>query len=123
MEQAHAGEGHDHVVLVAALDDQIVTDGAAGLGDNGDAGLVGPLDVVGEGEEGIGTNGYAGQRRQIGPLLGTGEDLGLLGKVLLPVALTDEILIVLRQVDIDGVIPLRASHSGQEGQIQEGSNN
>ena len=31
MEQAHAGEAHDNAVLVALLDDQIVTDGASGV--------------------------------------------------------------------------------------------
>ena len=33
VEQSHAGEGHGDAAVVALLDDQIVTDGAAGLGD------------------------------------------------------------------------------------------
>ena len=33
MEQAHAGKGHDHSLLVALLNDQIITDRAAGLCD------------------------------------------------------------------------------------------
>ena len=52
VEQTHAGEGHDHVFLVARFDDQIVTDGAAGLGDILDTGCKGPLDIIAEGEEG-----------------------------------------------------------------------
>ena len=50
MEQTHTGKGHDDAVLVALLDDQIVTDGAAGLGDVLDAGGHAALDGVGEGE-------------------------------------------------------------------------
>ena len=57
VEQAHAGEGHGDAVLVALGDDQIVTDGAAGLGDVLDAGGSAALDGVGEGEEGVGTQG------------------------------------------------------------------
>ena len=33
MEQAHTGKGHDHSLLVALLNDQIITDRAAGLCD------------------------------------------------------------------------------------------
>ena len=51
MEQPHAGEGHDHILSVALFDDQIITDGAAGLGDVPDTGSKGTLDVVAEGEE------------------------------------------------------------------------
>ena len=58
MEQAHAGEGHDHVVQVAGLDDVVVADGAAGLGHVAHAGAVRALDVVAEGEEGIGAQGH-----------------------------------------------------------------
>ena len=53
MEQAHMRHGHGDVVLVTRLDDIVVTDGAAGLGDILHAALVGALDVVAEGEEGI----------------------------------------------------------------------
>ena len=53
VEQAHAGECHDHAVFVAALYHKVVADGAAGLGDVLDAGGFGALDVVGEGEESI----------------------------------------------------------------------
>ena len=46
MEQAHAGEGHDDIVLVALGDDQVIADGAAGLGDVLDAGGDAALDGV-----------------------------------------------------------------------------
>ena len=53
VEQADAGEGHGDAVLVAGLDDVVIPDGAAGLGDELHAGLVGPLDVVAKGEESV----------------------------------------------------------------------
>ena len=53
VEQSDAGEGHYHMVFVAAVDDSIVTDGAAGLCDVFYAALVSSLDIVGEGEEGV----------------------------------------------------------------------
>ena len=59
MEQADVRHGHRHVVFVGRLDDIVVADGAAGLGDIGHAALVGALDVVAEREEGIGAEGDA----------------------------------------------------------------
>ena len=58
VEQSHAGEGHDHVLLVTLGDDQVIPDGAAGFGDIPDAGGEGTLDGVGEGEEGVGTQSH-----------------------------------------------------------------
>ena len=50
VEEAHAGEGHRHAVAVAGLDDEVITDRAAGLCDVGNAALVCALDVVAEGK-------------------------------------------------------------------------
>ena len=55
VEQAHTGEGHDDAVLVALFDDQVITDGAAGLGNVLHAGSNAALDGVGEGEESVRT--------------------------------------------------------------------
>ena len=57
VEESHAGEGHDDIVLVALGDDQVIADGAAGLGDVLDAGGHAALDGVGEGEESVGAQG------------------------------------------------------------------
>ena len=54
VEKAHSGERHYHVVFVAAVDDSVVTNGAAGFGDIFYAALFGALDVVAEGEESVG---------------------------------------------------------------------
>ena len=50
-EVADAGDDHGHVVVLAEVDAVLVVDGAAGVDDACDAGLVGYLDAVGEGEE------------------------------------------------------------------------
>lgn len=54
MEQTDSCKCHRHVVLVAALDDSVVTNRSARLCDVLDAALVCALDVVAEREEGIG---------------------------------------------------------------------
>ena len=51
---AVAGEDHADVVFVAAVDGLLVADGATGLDDGGDAGLVGQFHAVVEGEESVG---------------------------------------------------------------------
>ena len=51
VEQSHAGERHDHAVAVGGFDDLIVPDGAARLGNVGNAALVRSLNVVPEREE------------------------------------------------------------------------
>ena len=117
VEQSHAGEGHGHTVLITALDDQIVADGAAGLGDILDARLLGALDVVAEGEEGIRAEGHAVDGVQVGSLLLTGEGSGLGGEVLLPVAVGGDILLVLVDVAVDHVIAVGATDCGQEGEV------
>lgn len=60
MEQADTGERHSHVVLVAALDDSVVTHRTAGFCHILHAALIGAFDIVAEGEEGVGTQGHAG---------------------------------------------------------------
>ncbi len=101
VEQSHAGEGHGHAVLVALGDDQIVPDGAAGLGDILHAAAVRPLDVVREREEGVASQGHALPGVQPGPGLGGGEVLRLAGEILLPVALGADVLLIAVDVAVD----------------------
>ena len=51
VEQSHSRKRHYHAEFVAAFDDKIVADGAAGLGDVFDAALFRALYVVVEREE------------------------------------------------------------------------
>ena len=120
VEQSHAGEGHGHAVLVALGDDQIVTDGAAGLCNVADAALLGALDVIGEGEESVAAQSYAGLAVQIGPDFLCGQMFGLLGEVVLPVAVSADILLIAIDEAIDDIVADGTGNIGTEGQIQNG---
>src|SRR5699024_2421268 len=68
--------------------------------------LVRPFDVVAEGEEGIGTQGHAGHLIQPFPLLFSGKYGRLLRKDLLPGSVSEHILVLFPDVDVNGVVSL-----------------
>ena len=109
MEQPHAGEGHHHAVLVGGGDDVVIPDGATRLGDVQRAGLAGPLHIVAEGEEGIGAHGQAALGGDPGLFLLRGQRLGLDGEGLLPGAVGQDVLVLVGEVHVDGVVPVRAA--------------
>jgi hypothetical protein len=51
MKKPYPAHGHDHAVVVAGVDDEVIAHRAAGLHDVTDAALLGPVDVVAEREE------------------------------------------------------------------------
>ena len=114
VEEAHLGEGHGHAVLVAAIDHNVVTDRSAGLGDILDAASLGALDVVIKREEGIRAESYAVHRIQICADFGIGQGCGLLGKVLLPVAVSAHVLFVAVDIAVYDIIPFRSTQSRKE---------
>ena len=116
VEESHAGEGHDHIVLVTLFDDQVIADGAARLGDVADTGSLGALDVVGEGEEGIGTQSHTSDAVQVSPLVFLSQALGLLGEIILPDAVGADIFLVAVDVAVDDVVPVGTAQIGAEGQ-------
>ena len=111
VEQSHTGEGHDHVLLVALGDDQVIPDGAAGLGDILDTGGECPLDHLCQlvkpafDVHGIGGQTAGAAAEQNGALaigavqlgiqrLGTGADLFIeFGKILRLLALLLQIFL------------------------------
>ena len=80
------GEDHGDAVAITGLDDVVVPDGTAGLGDVGDAALLGALDVVPEGKEGVGGEGNAFGGGQPLFFRFPGKDGGLFRKDPLPCA-------------------------------------
>ena len=119
VEQPDTGEGHDHAVLVGGFDDLVVPDGAAGLGDILHPRLSGPFHVVAEGEEGVRAQGDAGEALGDPLLLDGGRQvLGAGLEKLLPDAAPGEGRKV-RDVLIDGVVPLRTAQRVQEVQFQD----
>ena len=118
VEQAHAGEGHGDAVLVALGDDQVVTDGAAGLGDVLDTGGHAALDGVGEGEESVGAQGDGITAVQPGPLLLGGQGLRTDGEVVLPDALSADILLVAVDVAVDDIVAAGTAQVGAESSVK-----
>ena len=118
VEEPHAGEAHGDAILVGRLDHVVVADGAAGLCDELDARLVGALDVVAKREERIRAHGHAGLRGNPLGLLLAGEDLGLLGEPLLPLAFGQHVVVLLGDVDVDGVVAVGAADALDELEAQ-----
>jgi len=119
MEQTHSGECHSHAVLIAAFDNDIVADRAAGLCDILNAGLLRSLDVVAEGEERITSEGYAVNGVKICALFLVGKRLGLLGEILLPVAVSADVLLVAVDIAVDYVIAVRSLDIVLEGEGED----
>ena len=76
VEQTHTGERHYHAVLITALNDCIVADGAAGLCNILNTAALCTLDVIAEGEECIRAEGYTVDGIEVCSLLITGEGAG-----------------------------------------------
>ena len=104
MEQPQAAEGHGDAVLVAGINDLLVTDGTAGLHDGSHAGAAGTLDVVAEGEEGVGTQAHAGDLAQVFLLFLGGQRSRLLGEGLGPDIVADDIFGRIADVNINGIV-------------------
>ena len=114
MEQAHAGKGHDHALLVALFDDQIIADRAAGLCDVLNTGSKGTLNVVAEGEEGIAAQRNIAAGSQPGLLVAFGEALGLLGEVVLPNAVSADILFIAVDIAVNYIVTVGTAQVGTE---------
>lgn len=104
MEQADAREGHGDVVFVAGFDDMVVAHRSAGLGHESHAAFVGTFDVVAKGEEGVRAERYALVEGYPFLLLFAGEHFGSFGEELLPLAVAQDIHVVVRDIDVDGVV-------------------
>ena len=117
MEQTHTREGHGNAVFVAGLDDIVVANAAAGLCNVFHATLVGTLDVVAEGEEGIGTETYL---RVLGNpcfLFLAGEGFGLCLEELLPGAVAENIIVVVGDIYVDGVVTVGTADIVDKGEV------
>ena len=96
VKQADMRKRHDYTILVARLDDIVITDGSAGLCDKFDPAFVCTLNVVAKGKESVRAQGNPSVARNPFLLLGSGERLRLLGKEVFPRAVAQNILILLK---------------------------
>ena len=118
VEQAHAGEGHDDAAVITFFDDQVVTDGAAGLSNVLNTGSGGTFDIIAEGEESVGAKGHILTAGQPGLLILLGQPLRLAGEVVLPDAVGADILLVAVDIAVDHIIPVGTAQVLTEGQVQ-----
>ena len=76
------------------------------------------LDVVAKREEGVGAKGDIGLLRDPLFLLGQGQRLRTLGEPLLPLAIGQNVLVLVRRVNIDSVVAVRTANVFNELQTQ-----
>ena len=105
-------------MLVGGGDDLVVPDGAAGLGDVLGTGFEGTLHVVAKGEEGVGAHGHAGHLGDPVLFLLLGEHVGLYLEGVLPHALGQHVVVLLGDVQVDGVVPVGAADAVHELEAQ-----
>ena len=117
VEQAYTSECHGNAVLVASVDNMVVANTATCLCHILNTALVSTLDVVAEGEEGIAAQTNIGVLCQ--PLLHLllGERFGALGEELLPFAVAQNVLALGANVDVDGIVAVGTTDTGNEGKV------
>ena len=118
VEKTHSGECHYHVIFVAAIDNCIVTDGAAGFCDIFYTAAFCSFNVVAEGEECIGTksNAFAGCKECFCFFIG--KRSGLFGEVFLPVAVCANVFFVFVDVTVDYVVAVGTAKTFFEGKVK-----
>ena len=118
VEQPHSGKGHGNIALVALFNDQIVPDGAAGLGNVADTGGAGTLDIVSKGEESVGAQAHAGEGVQKFPLFRLGQGLGTGREIVLPDAIGANVLFIAVDIAVNDIVPVRTAEIAAERQAQ-----
>ena len=118
VEKSHSGHCHSHAVLVADLNNIIVTNGAAGLCDIGNAALLSSFDVITEGEECIASESNAGNGSKVSLLLSLGKRLGLLGEEGLPYAVCEYVLVFIRNIYVDSIVSVGTLYAVKEGKVK-----
>ena len=104
MEQPYARERHGNAVLVTGFYDIVVAYAAASLSNKLYAALVGTLDVVAEGEESIGAEANACVLSQPCLLFLACEYSRLYLEDTLPLALAENVLVLVADVNVDSVV-------------------
>lgn len=118
VEQADACERHCDVVLVAGIDYVIVTDGAARLRNVLYAAAVCALNVVAEREECVRAEGNAVQGFQPSRFFLAGDRFRLNGEELFPNTVCKNVHIIIRNINVDGVVSVRTADVGFKGKAE-----
>ena len=118
MEKSDSGEAHNHIVLVTCLDDYVISLGSAGLSDVLNSALTCSLYIVSEGEECIGTTNNIRIFSKPCLLFLSGEYGRLLSEDGLPCSLGKYVLVLISDVEIDGIVSVRTLDGIKERKIQ-----
>ena len=118
MEQSHACKCHCHAESVAGFNDIIVTNGAAGFCNIAYAALCRTFNIITEGEEGIGAKRNTLDRGKICFLFFLCQRFRLFGEQCLPCAICQNVLIIIGNIDINGIISVGAAYGRQERQVE-----
>ena len=125
VEKADTDEGHCDAILVAGINDMVVADATACLGNVLHSTLVSTLYVVAKGEESIGAEAYTGILGYPFLLLLTGQRLGAGDEELLPCAVAEHVVVIIRDIHVDSIIavgtanllnPRKIEHTGMLAQ-------
>jgi len=118
VEKSHSRHSHRHAVLIADLDDVIVSDRSAGLRDNGNAALLRSFDIITEWEERVGAQRNACNSVKVCSLLCLCEGLGLSGKECLPNAVSEDVIALVGDINVDSVISVGTLYAVDKGKVQ-----
>ena len=111
MEESDACESHRDAILVACLDDIVVTHRATGLGYELHSRLMGTLNIIAEGEERVRAKGDTGILRYPCLLLLTCQRLWTLREEHLPCPLAQDIIIIVRDINVDSVVTVGTAYA------------
>ena len=109
MEQPNPRKAHGHAVLIADLNHIVVAHRSAGLSHILHAASVRPLDIITKGEERVGSQRHAAHPIKPRPLRLGRKHLRLHLENLLPCAVSQHIHVILSDIEINGIIPVRPS--------------
>ena len=118
MEQAQAGEGHSDAIFIAGFNNIVIADGATCLSNILHAAAMSTFDIVTKGEEGITAKGNVLQLCQPSLLFSTSQRLWLFGEEVFPNAIGQNILVVIGNININGIIAIRTTNALFKGQCQ-----
>mgnify|MGYP001064455127 CR=1 FL=1 len=117
MEQAQAGECHCNTVLIAGLNNIIITDRAACLCNILNAAAMRTLNVIAEREECVTAESNVLQLCNPSLFLFASQRFRFFSEEVFPYAVSQYILIIIGDVNVDGVVAVGAAYSVNEREV------
>ena len=118
MEQAQAGECHCNTVLVAGFDNIIITDRAASLCNILHATAMRTLNIIAEREESVTAESNVLQLSNPSLFLFASQRFRFFGEEVFPYAVSQYILIIIGDVNVDGVVAVGTTDAVLKRQSQ-----